>query len=227
MWSDLNELKTMLEINLDDRSEDVRLSFWLKMACAVLEQYTGPVFRMERTEYHGGNGTPRLVLKCRPAYTNPIPRVWVDRAGKFGQASGSFAAVTELKFGDDFVLWLDSSKDDTRSDRAILLRSAGLWERVGVRKAGLLSPYEEENPGTIKVVYTGGYYAEDLPYDMILACVQTVSRIRFMMPLGLPLGSDSDKDGRNITIHIGSNERNWLIGQVKHLLWNHKGSRRF
>jgi hypothetical protein len=224
LWTDLIELKTALEIDPDDQSEDARLNLWLKAACEVLESYLGyPIFRMTRTEFYGGTGTQKLTLRCHPVYADANLQVLVDRSGNFGVSSGSFdPGVSTLVYGTDFGLWLDHPTDPIRSDRGILLRYNSFWERPAYRTAGLLSPYVEKDFGTIKVTYTGGRFAEDLPYDMVLAAITATARIRFMMPLGLNVSGDS-YEGRSISIQ--GTESNWIIGQVKHLLFKFRNRR--
>jgi hypothetical protein len=102
------------------------------------------------------------------------------------------------------------------------VRTGAFWNKAGRRQAGFLSPYVDESYGTIKVTYTAGYAPEDIPGELLMAAVQVTARIRFMMPLGLPLGSDSF-GGRSIS--IGTNERNWILGQSKTLLFRYKNRR--
>ena len=222
LFTDLIELKVALEIDPDDKSEDARLNIWLKAACDIIESYLGrPLYRQERTEYYGGSGTQKLSLRATPVWAAPAPQVWVDQGGNFGAASGAFPDTKKLTYGTDFTLWLDSD-DGARSDRGILIRHGGHWNKVGVRQAGLLSPFIQENPGTIKVTYTGGRYAEDLPYDLVLAAIQATARIRFMMPLGLSVTGDS-YEGRSVSIQGG--DRNFILGQIKHLLGRYRRRR--
>lgn len=223
LWSDLRELKEMLEIDPGDRSEDLRLNFWLKLASDICEGYLGySLFRQERTEFYKGTNTQKLVLRSKPAYSDPTPQVWVDEGAHFGaNPQGAFPDTTKLTYGTDYSLWMDD--DQTKSKRAILLKYNGYWQKTSRRQAGLLSPFVDENYGSIKVTYTAGYYPEDLPGELILACVELVARLRFMMPLGLPMNSDSFA-GRSVS--IAQRERNWLLDQVKHRLFQFR-TRRF
>lgn len=220
LFTDLRELKSMLEIDPEDRSEDVRLNHWIRLGCEVLESYLGwSPFRMERTEYPKPSGKLSLVLDARPVYISPAPRIWVDESANFGLGTNDFAATTELTFGVDFTL---DMKDAVKSTSGILYGRNRLWNKKGVRVAGLLSPYIEEARGTIKVVYTGGFAVEDLPGEMVTAAVMAISKIRFMMPLGLPVQGDSFM-GRSIS--LSPTQRNDVIGHVKPLIFKWRNRR--
>lgn len=213
----------MLEIDPEDDTENKRLNFWIKMASGLIEDYLDRpgYLKQERTEYYNGTGTDKLVLRCRPAYPTPTPQVWVDEGGFFGVDPDAFPSTGLLEYGTDYVLWTD--RPDGTSHRAILIRKNNLWQKAGRRRAGFLSPFVDEGWGTVKVTYVAGWTADDLPQTVVAACTLLVSKIRFMYPLGLPVSSDS-YEGRSVSIR--SEDRNWLFGQIKHLLHGQR-TRRF
>lgn len=220
LLTDLHELKAVLEIGPQDPSEDKRLNFYANWATALIEQYLDrELMKKERTEYYGGSGTQKLVLRCRPAYVTPTPRVWVDEEGFFGSRSGGFASGDELTYGDDFTLWVDG---DGVSKRAILLRASAYWPRPSVRQRGMLTPFVGEPAGNVKVTYTAGYTPDDVPGDIVAAAVLLVARLRAMFPMGAPLTSESYEDR---SISMSDKDKNWLLGQVKHMLFQYRNRR--
>lgn len=221
MWTDLNELKSILEIDPEDTTEDKRLNFFMSWSAALVEQYLNrPGYvKAARTEYYDGSGTQKLILRCRPVYLSPTPRVFVDVGGLFGSTDAAFASTSELTYGTDFAL---EGVVDGVSRRAILVRRNNLWPKVAVRHAGYLTPWVDHAPGAVKVVYTAGWTADTVPGDVIAAMQQLIARMRFMFPTGLPVSSDSYED-RSISISV--QEKDWLLGHVKHLLNPHRNRR--
>ena len=73
LWTDLNELKGVLEIDADDHAEDKKLNFLNSYAGQLLGEFLNrPGFdKKSRTEYYQGTGTQRLLLRSRPVFTIP------------------------------------------------------------------------------------------------------------------------------------------------------------
>jgi hypothetical protein len=147
-----------------------------------------------RTEYYKGTGTQKLLLRSRPVY----PRVgqsdqiavYLDEAGFYGSVSGAFTqSNSQLTYGTDFALQIDQEDGSSRS--GILIRINNLWPRPQNRIAGLLSPFIGEGHGTIKVVYSAGYHIDNLPAQLRMAANLMVQRLRYIMPLGVELASES------------------------------------
>lgn len=197
LWTDLRELKAVLDIHPQDSSEDKKLNFFNEWASAWLEETIGRQLTLKsRTEYYNGTGTQKLVLRHRPVFTTPTIQVFVDEAGFFGSASGAFdAGTTAFTYGTDFCLQID--QDDGSSRSGVLVRINNLWPKPSVRQRGLLSPFIGEGFGTIKVVYSAGYTVDTLPAQLRLACNLLVARLRYIFPLGMEINSDSYEE-RNI-----------------------------
>lgn len=194
--TDIRELKSELEIDPSDTSEDKKLMFLIEQASKWIEEYLGRangLFYRSRTEYYGGTNTQKLLLKARPVYIDPTIQVFVDWNGFFGSTSGAFAANTELTYGEDFCLQIDQV-DGVSSRSGILLRMRNVWERPNQRQGGYLSPFVGQNYGSIKVVYSAGYTIDELPANFRLACNLLVAKLRQVLPLGQELNSESYED---------------------------------
>lgn len=192
-------MKTALEIDPEDTSEDKKLTLFLTHASSWIEELIGRpgMSKQERTEYYGGTGTENLLLKSRPVFTSPTIQVFVDHVGHWGSSSGAFAASTELFYGQDFALVID--QDDGTSRSGILVRLGGAWDNRAVRQRGLLSPYLVKGRGNIKVIYTAGYTVDSLPSVFRAACNLLVSRLNYIWPLGVELNSEGYEE-RSISI---------------------------
>lgn len=189
--TDLYELKSILEIDPSDSTEDKRLNFYVEYASSVIEDFLGRQGRLfygVRTEYYSPTNTPNLVLKSRPVYLTPTPIIYEDSAAGF--VSGSFGNESQLTFGTDFELVIDQA-DGVTSRSGVIRRIDGIWTRRGARLAGLLSPFSLRNAGGIKVVYAGGYKYENMPAALRLACNTVVAHIRYLFPMGMELSSES------------------------------------
>lgn len=222
LLANLSELKAALEIDPADSSEDLRLNFFLKSASAWIETFLGRpgMEKKSRTEYYNGTGTQALSLRHYPVDGSVTPQVWEDRQGLWGNAPDAFAATTALTHGTDFSLAIDS--DDGTSRSGLLIRNNAAWPRPDLRQRGFLSPWVGDARGNVKVTYTGGYTADTLPADIVMACVSLVGRMRHVFPLGVPLSSESYED-RSISVLIG--DKNYLMGQVKHMLMPYRNFR--
>lgn len=219
LWSDLREVKRVLDINPSDHSEDVKLNFFVEWATAWLEETIGrPMTLKSRTEYYNGTGTQKLLLKTRPVFTNPTIQVFLDEAGFFGSASGSFAAgTTALTYGTDFCLAID--QDDGSSRSGILVRINNLWPLPSIRQRGLLAPFLGEGFGSIKVVYSAGYTVDTLPAQLRTACNLLVARLRYIFPLGMELGSEGYEER---SIGLVAERDDYILSVVKPLVFNYR-----
>ncbi len=190
LYTDLREMKAILEIDPDNTSEDVNLNFFNEWASAWFEEWINrPILRRERTEYYNGTGTQKINLKSRPVYSTPTPACVIDDNGAFGTSSGAFTG-TALVWGTDFTLWFDNQEDGSCRN-GILLRLNNVWPNRAVRVPGLLSPFTEKGVGNIRITYTAGYTVDTLPAQLRMSMNLLIAKMRFIFPLGLDLTSDS------------------------------------
>lgn len=211
LYTDLNEVKALLEIDPANKAEDKKLGFLIAMASSWIEEYVGRDLELRsRTEYLHGTGTQKLQLKYRPVYLTP--RVWVDDGGYYGSASGAFTdAESELTYGTDFAIRLDEENTGT-SRSGLLIRINDYWPRFLANQRGLLSPFVTEGLGNIKVSYSGGYTQDTLPANIRFAANILVARMRFLFPVGMEVTAESYED-RSIN-YIGQ-RKDYLLGLVK------------
>lgn len=215
LLASLEEAKALLAIDPENRQEDLSLGFMLRMASDWIEKYLnrrGALDKRERTEFYPGSGTQTIRLRAYPVSLSPVPEVWLDEQGYFGTPSDSFNTLKKLEHGKDFALYEDHSG---KCNNGLLVRINNVWVKPLVRQRGFLTPYVADSFGNVKVTYTGGYASDELPSDIVFACVQLVARMRHQFPMGVPLSSESYED-RSISVFGG--DRNYLMGQVKHLL---------
>ena len=190
--TDLNTVKVLLDIDSSNTAEDLKLNFLIELASDWIAEYLDRpgLLIASRTEFYKGTGTQKLLLNSRPVYTTPTIQVFLDEGGYYGSVTGSFNATTSaLTYGTDFGLQIDQSNGTSRS--GILFRIRNVWTRPAVRTRGLLSPYIGEDFGSIKVVYTGGYFLENLPSQFLQAVVLIVARLRQLLPLGQIIQAES------------------------------------
>lgn len=226
LLSDLMELRSFLEIDPDDHSEDKKLAFLLGYASEWIgESINRPgLFYKSRTEYYNGSGTQKLLLKSRPVYTTPTIACIIDGNGFFGQTSGAFQSPNSpLVYGTDFVAQID--QDDGTSRCGILVRINSYWERPYVRQRGLLSPFPGSSYGSIKVTYTGGYTIDSLPGVFRQAANMLVGRLRAVLPLGVETTSESYEER---SLSVVTAEKAKLMALVRPLVfaytnWNFGG----
>lgn len=219
LWSDIREIKRVLEIDPRDSSEDVKLNFFNEWAAAWLEQVIGRDMTLKaRTEYYGGQGTQKILLRHRPVFTTPTLQVFLDEAGNFGSTSGAFAAgTTALTYGEDFCIEIDH--DDGSSRSGILWRLGNLWPRPSVRQRGLLSPFLGPSIGNVKVIYTAGYTVDTLPAQLRAACNLLVARLRYLFPLGMELGSEGYEER---SIGLVAERDDYILALVKPLVLQYR-----
>lgn len=86
-------------------------------------------------------------LQVRYIPIRSVAHLYVDYDGRGGSRVGAFGAATEKTEGTDFWPNFDGEDDDGNAIcRDGLIRSAGSWST---------------SPGTVKIVYTAGYSAEE------------------------------------------------------------------
>lgn len=219
-FTDLLEVKKVLQVDLDDHSLDYALNYYIETATDMIAEYLDRpgFYKKSRTEFYNGTGTQKLLLRSRPVYISPEPVVYEDSGGMYGEADSAFSADA-LTFGEDYGLWLDTDSGSGTMDLSrcgILIRKNNFWFKPTVREQGFLSPYVGPAFGNIKITYTGGYTLQGMPSQIRMACIMVVARMKYLMPLGVPISSESYEE-RHISFSIP--ERNYLMGQVKHLLF--------
>ncbi len=213
--ADLRELKSRLDLDPNNVTEDKNLWFWIRTASDWIEEWLNRhLMLQQRTEYYKSTGTLKLLLRSRPVFplfgTSQQITVYLDEAGYYGAASGAFNSTTSLLvYGVDYGLQLDS-QDGTYSRSGILFRINNYWPKPFFRQAGLLAPFIGESFGSIKVVYTAGYSPDTLPEQIREACMLLVARFRYIWPLGLELNSESYED-RSISIVTSEKTKMWAL----------------
>lgn len=220
--SDIRELKAYLEIDNGDTSEDLKLGFLIEAVSQWIEELLNrPGFSYaSRTEYYDGTGSPKLLLRSRPVYTTPTIQAYQDYSGFYGATSGAFdPGGTALVYGTDFALKVD--QPDGTSRCGILIKMNSFWNKAAIRQVGYLSPFIGPSFGSIKVVYTGGYTVDNLPASFRMATNLLVSRLRYVLPLGLELSAESYED-RTIAISAIAQMKNYLLSMVRPFLWPYR-----
>jgi hypothetical protein len=220
-FTDLLEVKKVLQIDLDDHALDYALNYYIETATDMIAEFLDRpgFYKKSRTEYYNGTGTQKLLLKSRPVYIDPEPVVYVDAGGIYGQGEDAFSGDA-LEFGGDYGVWLDTDSGSGTMDLSrcgILIRKNDFWEKPSIRERGFLSPYVGGAFGNIKVTYTGGYTLQNMPSQVRMATIMIVARMKYLMPIGVPISSESYEE-RHISFSIP--ERNYLFGQVKHLIYS-------
>lgn len=173
-----------------------------------------------RTIVYEGTGTQKLLLRHRPVYPNAVApyspiQVIYDSQGFFGQAAGAFAdsTTTALTYGIDYTTRID--QDDGGSRSGILIRINDYWTKPIVRQAGWLSPFVGPDTGSYQIVYTAGYTVDTLPAAFRAAANLLVTRIRYLMPLGMEIGSESYEER---SISLVTERKDYLLSLVKPML---------
>lgn len=153
----------------------------------------------------GGTGT----MNTGGAVNSPV--VFYDPQAYWGQAPQAFAADTQIVMGTNFAVLTDggggyaggfvSGKSAGRKSARGLLRRIGgsgqgfvgfypenYWSgKLGARKL----PTWPNGQGNIKVCYTAGYAAYDVPLAIVNACTQLAAYLVRTVPTGAPLQSES------------------------------------
>lgn len=223
LYSDLQEVKALLEIPVGDTSENTKLLFFIEYASGIIEEILnrpGMSYK-QRTEIYSGTGTKKLLLRSRPVRVTPAIRVWFDSSAYYGSTEDPFPDESELTYGRDFCLQLDG-EDLTKSRSGILFRIGTYWPQPGYRDRGLISSYIGDDLGSIKVSYYGGYTVDDLPSNFRLAANLIISRLRYIFPLGVELTSESYEDRH---IAVATSVREGLVALAKPLLISYRNWR--
>lgn len=217
LLTDLIECKALLGIAASDPCEDKLLNFLIEMASNWIEEWLGRSLEYkQRTEYYNGSGTLKLVLRSRPVYVDGL-QVWMDERAFFGSAPDAFNN-DPLVYGKDFCLDIDQDNGTSRS--GILIRINRIWPKQQYSARGFLTSFLGESFGSIKVIYNAGYTVDNLPPIIRLAATTLVANMRYMLPLGLDLNSDSYEAK---SIGINADKKNQLMRQVvKAMLLNFK-----
>lgn len=144
---ELNDALSKQLIQLLFAAED-----WVKRYCG-----RDFVYRATQTEYYDGTGTQELALNRFPVVVNSVT-VYEDYGGYYGQASGAFAASTQLTSGSDFAVPITPTWGDGLNHSGIIKRIGRVWPYQHVRPIGHLSYGKRQGvPGAVKVTYTAGY----------------------------------------------------------------------
>lgn len=217
--SDLVELKSILEIALNNTSEDSKLLFFLEYASDWIAEFLNRpgLFYKNRTEYYNGTNTPFILLRSRPVNPSGIEVYLQSQGGFYGQASSSFPASSLLTYGGSYFLQID--QDDGMSRCGILQRINDVWPRPYGRGYGYLTPHAVQDTGSIKVVYNGGYTIDGLPSTLRLACNTLAAKMRGFMPMAMELSSENYEER---AISIVNHEKDYLMKTVKDMIFSYR-----
>lgn len=215
LYTDLRELKKVLEIDPDKTDEDSKLLFFIEYASDIIESILdrpGLSYK-QRTEFYCGTGTQKLLLKSRPVFL-PMT-VLVDEGGFYGSTTNAFdPTICTLEYGRDYFLRIDQEDGSSRS--AILYRLRAAWPKPAYRQQGWLSPYIGPDFGSIKITYTAGYTVDTLPAAFRYACNLLVAKMRGLLPVGMEMSSESYQDR---SMAFAPNQRDYLMSLAKpHIL---------
>ena len=225
--TDLKEIKTILDIDQANSSQDAKLLLYAEWATNIISTYLGReqdgIDYKSRTQFYNGSGTQRLLLRNRPVYPNPPDpysdlAVYVDESAYYGTATDAFASTTLLTYGEDYTLQIDQSDGSSRS--AILIRISEYWPKPPMRQAGLLSPFVGQDIGSIKVVYTAGWTLDTLPAAFRLAANMIIAQLRELFPAGRWLTGESYEE-RSISFMIRDfwDLLESILGPYRNLRW--------
>ena len=228
LYSDLAEIKRLLQIDPNDHAEDFTLNLYNGWVAEIFEEILDrPISYQIRTVVYPGTGTQKLNLRHRPVYPITAPAkassipftalsVIVDDGANYGENSGAFTG-TPLTYGSDYCIRID--QDDGGSREAILYRVNDYWPRPFVRQQGSLSPFVGDDLGSVQVTSTAGYTVDTLPGTLRMAADWLITKLAYFFPLGMQLSSESYIDR---SIGINENQRRYLIGSVKPMILFHK-----
>ena len=223
LFQDVQELKSLLEIAVDDDTQNKQLNFLNEYASGLIEEVLNRDFtRRARTQYYDGTGTRKLLLRSRPVYTTPTIEAFEDDSGFFGTASGAFdSTLTALTYNSDFGLQVD--QDDGTSRSGILVRFSSVWSKPSYRQKGYLTPFQGHSHGNVKIVYTAGWTVDTLPAPFRLCAGVLVSRLRHLLPIGLWLTSESYEE-RSVSYWMPQRDMfrgliNEMLGSFRNWRW--------
>lgn len=219
IMTDLRELKTLLDIDSGDTSEDKKINFLVTTASHWIEELLGRDFTYKtRTLPYRGYGTQKLVLRHRPVYpAPPTPysalTVYVDDYANWGTSPNAFQnspGASPLIYGKQYSLQID--QDDGSSRSAILWRINAYWPRPTQRQEGLLTPFKGPDPGSIQVTYTAGWTVDTLPDSFRMGTNLLVMKLLDICPLGQEISSESYEER---SISRITSEKSKLLLQVQ------------
>jgi hypothetical protein len=186
MLLSLQELKSL--IGASGNSDDLQLAGLLEAAEQFVKSYTGREPESANyVEYHSGDGTPLLALRQRPV--TAVEEVRVDPSGSFGADPSAFGPSTLLTYGVDYCVDWDQSGQTSRS--GLLVRLNGVWRTPSrLRQPSALSADVGSTFGNVKVSYTAGFPAGQLPADLRVALATLVRFGLRMVKAGQPLAEE-------------------------------------
>ncbi len=220
LYSDLNELKVLFEIDPRNTNENAKLLLLLEQASSWISELLNvatDIGYQTRTEFYQGTGTQKLPLRHRPVFPAQGITVSYDSEGFFGQSSNAFndSTTEPFPYGSDYTLQIDFDSNgdgvDDASKSGILFRINDYWLKPYFRQTGLLAPFVGEDRGSYKIQYTAGYTVDSLPAQIRSACNFLVAKLRSVFPLGVELGGESYEDR---SISIISSQRSRLLLMV-------------
>lgn len=228
LLTDLVEVKTVMEIDIGDKSEDIALNFYIEQISSWIQEWLNRDLELKtRTEFYSGTGTQRLCLKSRPVFPDSLS-VYVDGSAYYGSAPNAFDPTASLlTYGQDYFIEIDTVNFDpltnsplpSTSRSGVLVRIKDVWPRPTARVAGLLSPFLTRDYGSIKVTYEAGYTADTLPAVIRSAANLGVARMRYIFPLGMEIGSESYEER---SISLVTERKNYIMALIYPMIWSHR-----
>ena len=82
-----------------------------------------------------------------------------------------------------------------------------------------MSSFIWDDMGSIKVTYTAGFTVDQLPAAFRAAGEFLVAGLRYIFPLGQPLGGDGYEER---SVSLVQERKGWLMAMVKPLLFSHR-----
>lgn len=236
IFSDLREVKAILDIDPANTNEDKKLSLINEWAGDIIEEALNkrPITYKQRVEYPKTAGTRKLLLRARPVYPpnatgpdgNPTVLTVLVNAG--AQQPSDFNPATDTwTYGVDYTLDIDQ-EDGISSRSGILIALGGgtgggttfgsYWPRDFVRQAGLLSSFMgEPRAGMVQVTYTAGFTVDNLPASFRVAGALLVARLAYIFPVGMELAGDAYEEK---ALSFVQERRGYLLSLVAPILWD-------
>lgn len=187
--TNLSEVSAILNLPTITDDQAKQYLFLIGSAEASIRTYCGRKFTYGTyTEYLNTYPSPDLFLRENPV--SSVTSVHVDSNAYAGQATGAFAADTELEQGVDFYLDTTGNTENVGSTGR-LIRINSFWGVDRQRPFGRLSYQPVKTQATVKVVYVGGYNI--IPYDLKTAIATMVNQASLAIPKGGLLQSESSE----------------------------------
>lgn len=196
-------VKTHLSIS--GTGDDTAIDQWIDNAERLIASYIDrpvidgnhPLKSAQVTEYYDGNGLPTIRFNRYPV--TAVSLVSVDNNGYYNQGANKFPSSGDLTIGTH-VAW--------NAHELIKLTGETNWAAQHI-----WSPF----PGSIKVTYTAGYAAADMPDDLKLAAAKLVGGMRRQSELGIGRATASEKMG-NTTIEFQDLQNSTDIAEIQRIL---------